>query len=42
MPEMARSVSVARLLGRLGYAPTDTVDAIAKHVGVLIGLGRIR
>jgi mRNA interferase MazF len=42
MPEMARSVSQARLIRRLGYASADTVEAVAKHVGVLIGLGRAR
>jgi mRNA interferase MazF len=42
MPEMARSVSKARLLGRLGYASADTVETVAKHVGLLIGLGRAR
>lgn len=42
MPEMARSVSKARLLGKLGYASADTVEAVAKHVGILIGLGRAR
>jgi mRNA interferase MazF len=42
MPEMARSVSQARLTRRLGYASADTVEAVAKHVGVLIGLGRAR
>jgi mRNA interferase MazF len=42
MPEMARSVSKARLLRKLGYASTDTVEAVAKRVGILIGLGRGR
>jgi mRNA interferase MazF len=42
MPEMARSVSRARLLQRLGYASADTVETVAKRVGVLIGLGRTR
>lgn len=42
MPEMARSVSNARLLKRLGYASPDTVESVAKHVGLLIGLGRAR
>jgi mRNA interferase MazF len=42
MPEMARSVSKARLLTRLGYASADTVETVAKHVGLLIGLGRAR
>jgi mRNA interferase MazF len=42
MPEMARSVSTARLLGKLGYASPDAVESVAKHVGILIGLGRSR
>jgi mRNA interferase MazF len=42
MPEMARSVSKARLLARLGYASPRTVEAVAKHVGLLVGLGRAR
>jgi mRNA interferase MazF len=42
MPEMARSVSNARLLARLGYASADTVEAVAKHLGILIGLARAR
>lgn len=42
MPEMARSVSQARLIRRLGHASADTVEAVAKHIGLLIGLGRAR
>jgi mRNA interferase MazF len=42
MPEMARSVSTARLLAKLGYASADTVEAVAKRLGILIGLGRKR
>jgi mRNA interferase MazF len=42
MPEMARSVSVTRLLRRLGYVSTDKVDLVSKRVGILIGLGRSR
>jgi mRNA interferase MazF len=42
MPEMARSVSSSRLLAKLGYASADTVEAVAKHVGILVGLGRAR
>jgi mRNA interferase MazF len=42
MPEMARSVSKARLLRRLGHASPDTVETVAKRVGILIGLGRSR
>lgn len=42
MPEMVRSMSIDRLERRLGHAPSDTVDAVSKHVGVLVGLGRSR
>lgn len=42
MPEMIRSVSTRRLGRRLGSAPSDTVDAVAKRAGLLIGLGRSR
>ncbi|HEY5709572.1 MAG TPA: type II toxin-antitoxin system PemK/MazF family toxin [Solirubrobacterales bacterium] len=42
MPEMARSVSNTRLLSKLGFASADTVETVAKHVGILIGLGRAR
>lgn len=42
MPEMARVLSTLRLKRRLGHASPDTVEAIAKHLGVLIGLGRSR
>lgn len=42
MPEMVRSISKRRLRRRLGHASADTVEAIAKHTGVLIGLGRSR
>lgn len=42
MPEMVRSVSRARLLRRLGQASPDTVEAVAKRVGILTGLGRTR
>jgi len=42
MPEMARSVSTARLVRKLGYASPDTVESVAKHLGILIGLGRAR
>jgi mRNA interferase MazF len=42
MPEMARSISVDRLRGKLGQASPDTVEAIANRVGILIGLGRGR
>lgn len=42
MPEMIRSVSTRRLRRRLGTTPGDTVDAVAKRTGLLIGLGRSR
>jgi mRNA interferase MazF len=42
MPEMARSISQLRLRRRVGRVPIETVDAAAKHTGVLIGLGRAR
>lgn len=42
MPEMARSVSSGRLLAKLGRASPNTVEAVAQHVGILIGLGRAR
>lgn len=42
MPEMIRSISTGRLRRRLGSAPTDAVDAVAKRTGLLIGLGRSR
>lgn len=42
MPEMARSVSRSRLIRRLGRASPDSVEAVAKRVGILIGLGRSR
>jgi len=42
MPEMVRSISTERLRRRLGFASPDTLEAVAKHVGVLIGLGRTR
>jgi mRNA interferase MazF len=42
MPEMIRSISTRRLRRRLGSAPADTVDAVAKRAGILIGLGRSR
>ena len=42
MPEMARSVSTARLLRRIGYASPHTVESVAKHVDLLIGLARAR
>ena len=42
MPEMTRSVSRARLLRKLGHASPDTVETVARRVGILIGLGRSR
>jgi mRNA interferase MazF len=42
MPEMVRSISTNRLRRRLGYASGDTVDAVARRAGILIGLGRSR
>lgn len=42
MPEMVRSVSTSRLRRRLGHASVETVDAVAKRAGLLIGLGRSR
>lgn len=41
-PEMVCVLSTARLSLRLGHASSDTVEAVAKHVGILIGLGRTR
>jgi len=42
MPEMIRMLSTLRLKRKLGRASPDTVEAVAKHVGILIGLGRSR
>jgi len=42
MPEMVRSISTERLRRKLGFAPPDTMEAVAKRVGILIGLGRSR
>jgi mRNA interferase MazF len=42
MPEMIRSVSTRRLRRRLGSARGETVDAVAKRAGLLVGLGRSR
>lgn len=42
MPEMVRSVSTMQLQRRLGRASPDTVEAVAKRVGLLVGLGRAR
>jgi mRNA interferase MazF len=40
MPEMARSLSATRFRRRLCRVPVETVDAAARHTGVLIGLAR--
>jgi mRNA interferase MazF len=42
MPEKVRSISTDRLQSRLGLASPDTVEAVAKRVGILVGLGRGR
>jgi mRNA interferase MazF len=42
MPEMVRSVSTLRLRRRLGRASPDTVETVAKRLGLLVGLGRTR
>ncbi len=42
MPEMVRSVSTQRLGRRLGVATGVKVDAVSRHAGILIGLGRSR
>jgi mRNA interferase MazF len=42
MPEMVRVLSTDRFRRKLGRASPDTVEAIAKRVGILIGLGRGR
>ena len=42
MPEMTRVLSTLRLKRKLGRASPDTVESVAKHVGILIGLGRSR
>lgn len=41
-PEMVRVLSTLRLKRRLGHASPDTVESVAKRVGILIGLGRTR
>jgi mRNA interferase MazF len=40
MPEMVRSVSTMRLQRQLGRMSSDTVDAVADRIGLLVGLGR--
>jgi mRNA interferase MazF len=42
MPEMIRSVSANRLRRRIGSASVETVEAVARRTGILIGLGRSR
>jgi len=42
LPEMVRVLSTSRLGQRLGSASADTVEAVSKRVGILIGLGRTR
>ncbi|HEX8690391.1 MAG TPA: type II toxin-antitoxin system PemK/MazF family toxin [Solirubrobacterales bacterium] len=42
MPEMVRSISMDRLRRRLGFASPDTLEAVSKRVGILIGLSRTR
>jgi len=42
MPEMVRSLSTVRLQRRLGRVSPDTIEAVAKRAGLLIGLGRSR
>lgn len=42
MPEMVRSVSTDRLGRRRGLVAEEIVDAVAKRVGILIGLGQSR
>jgi mRNA interferase MazF len=42
LPEMVRVLSTRRLGRRLGFVSADSVEAVSKRVGILIGLGRIR
>jgi mRNA interferase MazF len=42
MPEMVRSISTERLRRKLGFASPDSLEAVAKRVGILAGLGRSR
>jgi mRNA interferase MazF len=42
MPEMLRHLAGERLEGPVGRAPIEIVDTVARHVGILIGLGRTR
>jgi mRNA interferase MazF len=42
LPEMVRVLSTSRLGRRLGRASPDSIEAVAKRIGILIGLGRTR
>lgn len=42
LPEMVRVLSTLRLKQRLGRASADSVETVARRVGILIGLGRSR
>lgn len=42
MPEKVRSISTERLQRRLGHTSAETAEAVAKRVGILVGLGRSR
>lgn len=42
MPEMVRHISTERLGRRIGRAPLDAVDVVARKSGFLIGLGRTK
>jgi mRNA interferase MazF len=42
MSEMVRSMSADRLGRRVGRVSPDTVEAVAKRIGILVGLGRAR
>lgn len=42
LPEMVRILSTIRLRQRLGRASADSVEMVAKRVGILVGLGRTR
>jgi mRNA interferase MazF len=42
MPEMVRSMSTERLGPRVGRVSPDTIEAVATHIGLLLGLGRLR
>jgi mRNA interferase MazF len=42
LPEMVRSVSTDRLKQKLGFVSADSLEAVSKRIGILIGLGRTR